>query len=145
LYHLSIYSHFWRLVFKTVRDEGERRACYGQLVRWWVEDYHFPDVVKDLLNTIHPQLLIHARRLKRAVFGIRPPPLGSLAPAKIDPSHIPESPVSESSDSNWTGGNLKEAMKETPPLAANSTRFAMQLRSLRNWIILISGGGGGAS
>ncbi len=78
LYHLVIYRNYWRVVRKTIHDRRERLACYGQLLRWWFEDYHFPDVVKNVLGAINPKLLTSARTLKRALFGVSPPRPGSL-------------------------------------------------------------------
>jgi len=80
LYHLVIYRNYWRVVRKTVLDRRERWACYGQLVRWWFEDDHFRDVVKNVLAAISPKLLRTVRSIKHALFGISPPRPGSLPP-----------------------------------------------------------------
>jgi glycosyltransferase involved in cell wall biosynthesis len=141
MYYLSIYIHYWRIVRKTIRERRERQACYGQLVRWWVEDYHLRDVVKDVLNTIHPRLLTNARRFKRSLFGISPAPPGSLPPL-VSPDRAPENPPRESVDTDRTSGDTKESQEETRRVSAEGRRFSMHLQSIRAWILLICGGGG---
>jgi glycosyltransferase involved in cell wall biosynthesis len=139
MYHLSIYSHYWRLVWKTVRDRRERWACYRQLARWWVEDYHFRDVVKNVLTTIHPRLLVNARHIKRALFGISPPPPGSLPQLGDNLDPAPELPAREA-----VTGAAEVTTAEIRSPATKSRRHAVSLRAIRTWIVLICGGGGAA-
>ncbi|MGE0117982.1 MAG: glycosyltransferase family 2 protein [Dongiaceae bacterium] len=141
MYNLSIYSHYWRLVWKTVPDRGERWACYGQLFRWWLEDYHFRDVIKDVLATIHPRLLANMRRIKRALFGISPSPPGSLPPLNDDLDQPPETPTRETSTANRVGGNLDEPTTNVSPRFTKGGRILTPLRVIRTWVILICGGG----
>jgi glycosyltransferase involved in cell wall biosynthesis len=141
MYNLSIYLHYWRLVQKTVHDRRERWACYGKLVRWWREDCHFRDVVKDTLNTIHPQLLNSARRFKRSLFGISPPQPGSLPPLH-DPD-AGEDRHCETTNDARKGGNTEEAPLKPELYSTGHRRFRLNLQAVHAWILLIGGGGGG--
>jgi glycosyltransferase involved in cell wall biosynthesis len=49
-YHLGVYRQYLHLVSKTVHSPGARAACYAELLRWWLTDGHFPDVLRDLLR-----------------------------------------------------------------------------------------------
>lgn len=80
LFHLVLFADYCRAVRRNL-PPGQRGACWRQLARWWFTDGHFADVVRDLLQGVHPYLLRAARALKRAAFGahrdLRP---GSLPP-----------------------------------------------------------------
>jgi glycosyltransferase involved in cell wall biosynthesis len=70
LYHLVLFADYCRVVRRNLR-RGERGGCYRALLRWWLTDGHFADVVRDLLLAIHPHLLRAARAGKRAALGER--------------------------------------------------------------------------
>ncbi len=80
-FHLTLYRHYWRVVQRSV-PPGERAACYRELMRWWITDGHSFDVLRDLLRSIDPHLLVAARALKRALVGtnrdLRPGSLPTL-------------------------------------------------------------------
>jgi hypothetical protein len=78
MFYWVVYKNFWRVVNKTAMTAAERRDCYVQLLRWWFVDYHFPDVVKDLLVAIDPSLLGPVRAVKRTLFGVDKHRPGSL-------------------------------------------------------------------
>jgi glycosyltransferase involved in cell wall biosynthesis len=67
-FHLMMYRHYWRVVRRSA-PQGERLGCTAQLLRWWFTDGHFPDVVRDTLQSINPHLLRAVRGLKRTLFG----------------------------------------------------------------------------
>jgi glycosyltransferase involved in cell wall biosynthesis len=79
LYIWSLYWHYWQIVIKTVHDRRDRWACYRQLLIWWFVNYNARDIVKDLLWMINPSLLLAARKIKRALFGVSKP----LAPGNL--------------------------------------------------------------
>jgi glycosyltransferase involved in cell wall biosynthesis len=49
-FHLGLYRQYLRIVPRTIRPLGARAACYAELLRWWLTDDHFPDVLRDLLR-----------------------------------------------------------------------------------------------
>lgn len=70
-FHLVIYSHYLRLVGKTVPNARDRLACRVELLRWWSTGDHFTDVVRDALQAMHPVTLRAVRAAKRTLFGTR--------------------------------------------------------------------------
>ena len=70
LFHLVLYRDYWRAVRRNL-PRGQRWGCYRELARWWITDGHFADVVRDLLQAIHPHLLRALRRVKHATLGAR--------------------------------------------------------------------------
>lgn len=144
MYNLSVYSHYWRLVWKTVSDRGERWACYCQLLRWWMEDHHFRDVVRDVLREIHPGLLAGLRRIKRALFGISPSPPGSLPPLNLDSDQSSEKTERETPASGRLSGGAGGQLMEHRSRLVKGRGYLTPLRTFRAWIMLIFGGGGTA-
>jgi glycosyltransferase involved in cell wall biosynthesis len=49
-FHLGVYRQYLRVVPKVVGPFRMRVACYAELLRWWLTDGHFPDVLRDLLS-----------------------------------------------------------------------------------------------
>jgi len=78
MFYWVVYKNFWRVVNKTIKDPGARLACYVRLLHWWFVDYHFPDVVKDVLTATYPPLVGPFRAVKRAFFGVDKQRPGSL-------------------------------------------------------------------
>jgi glycosyltransferase involved in cell wall biosynthesis len=68
LFHLVLYRRYIAAVRRNV-PPGHRWGCYRELLRWWFADGHFADVLRDILQAIHPHLLVTVRRVKRAAFG----------------------------------------------------------------------------
>ncbi len=68
LFHLVLFADYCRVVRRNLA-RGRRGGCYRELLRWWFTDGHFADVVRDLLQAIHPHLLRAARAGKRTVLG----------------------------------------------------------------------------
>ena len=68
LFHLVLFADYCRVVRRNL-PAGQRGGCWRELARWWVTDGHFADVVRDLLQSIHPHLLRAVRGVKRAAFG----------------------------------------------------------------------------
>jgi hypothetical protein len=111
------------------------------LFRWWLEDYHFRDVIKDVLATIHPRLLASMRRVKRALFGISPSPPGSLPPLNDDLDQSPKTPTRETSTVNRVGGHPDEPTMDISPRFTKGGGILTPLRAIRTWLVLICGGG----
>ncbi len=79
MFHLTLYREYWRLIDRNVA--GPRRRYYRQLLRWWLTDGHFADVVRDILQEISPQVLRWVRAVKHTLVGEnRAAPPGSLPP-----------------------------------------------------------------
>lgn len=87
MFTLVVYGEYWRVVRQNIRDVRERRACHGQLFRWWFTNRHFRSAVKNLLGYANPGLLDIAVRTKRSLFGVSAPRPGGL-------THFDESPRS---------------------------------------------------
>ncbi len=68
LFHLILYRDYWRVMRRNI-PRGQRSGCRRELLRWWVRDGHFADVVRDILQAINPHLLLLLRRLKHATLG----------------------------------------------------------------------------
>ncbi len=83
LFHLVLFADYCRVVRRNL-PRGRRAGCYRELLRWWVTDGHFADVVRDLLQTTNPHLLRVVRGLKHAAVGahrdLRPGSLPKLKP-----------------------------------------------------------------
>ncbi len=63
-FHLVLYRHYWRILHRNL-PPAQRRRGYRELARWWFTGGHFADVVRDVLQSIDPQLLTAARAVKR--------------------------------------------------------------------------------
>ncbi len=68
LFHVVLYRHYWRVVGRNMRG-WSRLRCGAQLVRWWFTDGHSADILRDVLQAVHPHLLNGARIVKRATLG----------------------------------------------------------------------------
>lgn len=103
--HVIKYGHYWKLVRATVSDGRERRACYRQLLRWWLANYHFRDAMGNVLFTIHPRLFRLGRAVMWALCGMRRQlPAGRpISPA--GPKQSSESRACESPDPLREGGD----------------------------------------
>lgn len=70
MFHWGIYRRYWKLVNKNSHSRADRIACYAQLMLWWATDGHFGDVVRDVVRTLSPKLLLQLRNVKHAVWGM---------------------------------------------------------------------------
>lgn len=79
MFHVVLYRHYWRVLRRNRLQPRQRVALAWELLRWWLTEDHFTDVLRDLLCSLHPALLPWARSVKHALIGARrSPPPGSL-------------------------------------------------------------------
>ena len=79
MFHVVLYRHYWRMLRRNRMTLRTRTALAWQLVRWWATEEHFADVLRDVLQNMHPSLLRWAKAARRALRGNRhAPPPGSL-------------------------------------------------------------------
>lgn len=79
MFHVLLYRHYWRVLRRNELPLVRRLAVAGQLLRWWLTEEHFLDVLRDILHVAHPPALRWARTVKRRLHRAdRAPPPGSL-------------------------------------------------------------------
>jgi glycosyltransferase involved in cell wall biosynthesis len=84
MFHVDLYRHYWRILSRNRLPRGQRLALARELVRWWLTEEHFVDVVRDVLQQFSPALLRWAKAAKHVVRGAkRAPPPGSLPTLKL--------------------------------------------------------------
>lgn len=69
-----MYRDYWRMVRAHVHDSGQRRSCYGHLVRWWFVNWNFARILVDVVSLVFPRFLSWAERFKQRVFSPEPGP-----------------------------------------------------------------------
>jgi glycosyltransferase involved in cell wall biosynthesis len=81
MFHVVLYRQYWRMLRRNRMPAALRAALAWQLIRWWLTEDHFFDVMRDVLQNLHPSLLRWARAAKhllRPGADRAPPPPGSL-------------------------------------------------------------------
>lgn len=79
MFHVDLYRHYWRMLGRNPMPRQQRAALTRELLRWWVTEEHFADVVRDVLQQVSPRALRWAKVVKHALLGAnRASPPGSL-------------------------------------------------------------------
>jgi glycosyltransferase involved in cell wall biosynthesis len=81
---LQLYRDYLRSVEQDVEEPLERLRCYGQLARWWLHNWNWARVATDALAVLAPGTLVHADRVKQALFGAPPGHFLKTAPAVVE-------------------------------------------------------------
>ncbi len=69
---LQLYLDYLRSIAHDVDQPLERLRCYWQLVRWWLHNWNWARVGTDVLGVVAPGIVVHADRVKQALFGAPP-------------------------------------------------------------------------
>ena len=81
---MRLYRDYLHSIARDVDEPVERWRCYGQLARWWVQNWNWARVGTDLLAILAPGAVGCADRLKQAVFGAAPGHFLQTAPASAE-------------------------------------------------------------